>query len=284
MLPLFVTRAMMDKLYLDPEYKHYEPGKTSLKFTSVSYEAHPALALLMFILWSPFGIVGVLILAAIFSNFQPQENFRELEAIVTDCKTVNVGRSGHGIELSYTYFIYNSSEAKQKFERTETIGTLSLTCKDIPSGAVITIKYNRFDPADSSVTDSRIIPSLWYQLFTQLIFFCVSIYSILTGILLFLALIFSPGTRKKARQKYERLRHEGRVLDGKIIRWIPSKMIIPMITTGEKIHYQFTSPDGKVLEGKQDVDRRKPFYGGKIPAPDTTVSVLYAGEDCHIML
>lgn len=276
--------------YIDPDYANLAADKIrhKLKFKTLYDQPHPIILLVMTPISLLFLALGlILVFFMPFYEWSQSQN-PEVEAAIIACKVESHGK-GAAPKFTYTFPLITESGERRIVTSSDFVGNVRYRCDDIPLGAVISVKYDPDNPEDTRITDARLLPSpiLNYGMLGCMAI--AGIYALLMALAILITTPLSLIEYVRAKRKYPRLRRTGVAIDG-VVEVIKHRK--PIIILGKsdrdpeyrvRISYRFTSPDGISHTGM------KRFYchAGRmptLPTVGTPVKILYAADNCHVML
>lgn len=273
--------------YVDSDYADFEPAKTQLKFRSLYDQPHPITLLIYVAISLPFLLMSPFIIAVPFYEWSVSQH-PEVEAAIIACERESSARSPT-LRLTYTFPLLSERGERRVITSSDIVSSMGFGCDDLPLGAVITVKYNPDDPEDSLISDERLLPS---PILTYGMYGCTTIGGtlfLIMGLLLITSTPLAFIEYIRAKRKYPRLLRKGVAVDG-VIEAIKSRK--PIIILGKsdrnpkfrvRVSYRFTAPDGSSHTGVQRFycpEKRLPA----LPKVGTPVKILYAADNCHVML
>jgi hypothetical protein len=264
----------MNKFYIDPDCTNDNQRKLKISILANDTSIPELL----------FLTIGFVVFSALFT-FVFWENFEDIhlwfagqsiDAVVQDCDEGTGFRGGRTVEVSYTYSVLDTTDVIHSYAQEERVGPY-VDCKNIGDGQLIEVKYNASYPDISRVVDARLMNPIWIDLLSNLLIWLILAIVVLMDLLTFVGVVVYI----RASFKWLYLRGKGILLDGEIVEIDFREEIRGGYYI--KIIYNFLSPDsqilGQIIEKRRDDLKYKP-----LPQPGTPVTILYADDDCHIML
>lgn len=250
-----------------PSFEPFLLVPQTRKFFTGESRRLPIQDLWLIVFFMLFTFLSVILLIGILSEFTDAWRLQQSGVITQgriSSRTISSGKS----TSYYLIYQFNVNGSDTKFTRKQAVR--HATYEQHPEGSPVTVAYLPNNPnisrlAGKDSDDSVMQTSLPVSIF--MVFF--------TGA--FMVFLLRP----VARDRW--LARNGRILEGKVVK-CDGRM------AGSKhryfrlmVQYQFLSPSGLTLSGKQDARRDDMRYKLR-PGPGTPVAVLYADDHNYKML
>ncbi len=273
---------MADHFWLDPDYRDQAAkGKIRLKFKTlapgswIGYGCWFVVACVTLIIGLILGEAGLEVLN---NTLQFTFNGVEIIAVVVDCQYIppeHKVAAKNVLTLNYPL----KSDPSKRITGNITVqgaGINYYSCHEFMLQGQLHIVYLPDAPAKFRVADSGLAIQPFADLFGAISGILIAFFGIVGLYWLLVRQIQRIG-------RWFRLQRHSELRDGTIIGCKVTLSMLTGKTTAEIITYQFTSPNGTVISGKQRA-RRDDRIRKQFPAPGTPVSVLYADDHAYYLL
>lgn len=266
------------KFTLDPAYRSFMPGKTTLKFETLSPLTDVSCgcaALVMMVLLPVFLLVITALLYKAGEDVLFQLDGRDITASVTTCEMRRHAQRIKTPFVTYTYEVNGST-----YSGDSPLPRIAFDCDRYPVGTPLPVRYTALNPSQSRVLMDGIYPPALESLLLDL-------FIVVCGIPFLLA-IFYGGIRsviqyRHSKKIYPRLAQEGILLEGEITAIRGEERGKSVKNYYVIVEYAFLSPGKHRLTGQVEAIRGE-LQGKELPPIGTPVTILYADDNAHVML
>jgi hypothetical protein len=253
--------------FLDLDYTHFKPGDRLRKnWENDEYSLLTGIFCVIAVI-----VIGVFLAWGAVTSINRNHKFNttgvKTQATIVQCRP-NIGRNGGFTKIEYTYSIPIEGGNEIVYENDDLIDGADL-CPNFPVGGKIDIWYLPNNPGDSEY-GSIIKGNEWGGLFAVL--------ALGGGMAIFF--LYAAWKSFITDRRFKRLSNQGILLKAEIV---DSKWEYARSGRILKIGYQFMSPSNKLIKDSRK-KKREDLSPNNLPQAGTVTKVLYAADDCHIVL